>query len=78
MECHQRRWKGHASGNWIRSAFWWPTPYNKKVAAFAHVVRFGERGTEAAPATSERYLKLASRELYAGRGKVLVPLQGMW
>jgi len=27
---------------------------NKKVAACAHFVRSGERGTEAAPATSER------------------------
>jgi len=30
-------------------------PHNKKIAAFAHFVRSGERGTEAAPATSERY-----------------------
>ena len=32
---------------------------NKKVAACAHVVRSGERGTEAAPATSGRYPKCA-------------------
>jgi hypothetical protein len=38
----------------------WKAPSaNKKVAAFAHVVHFGERGTEAAPATSERYGKSA-------------------
>jgi hypothetical protein len=28
---------------------------NKKVAAYARSTRSGERGTEAAPATSERY-----------------------
>ena len=31
----------------------WRSSDNNKVAAFAHVVRSGERGTEAAPATSE-------------------------
>ena len=33
------------------------TAHNKKVAAFARFTRSGERGTEAAPATSERYGK---------------------
>ena len=32
-----------------------PTSDNKKVAACAHFVRSGERDTEPAPATSERY-----------------------
>ena len=31
-----------------------PTSHNKKVAACARFTRFGERGTEAAPATSKR------------------------
>lgn len=42
-----------SGSSWI-SARVEPTPANNKVAACAHVVRSGERGTEAAPATSER------------------------
>ena len=33
-----------------------PTTINKKFAAYAHYVRSGERGTEAAPTSSERFV----------------------
>ncbi len=38
----------------VRPAGRKPTSYNNKVAACARFTRFGERGTGAAPATSER------------------------
>ena len=41
-----------------------PTSYNKKVAACARFARSGERGTEAAPATSGRYAKQSSAAGY--------------
>ena len=41
-----------------------PAPtVNNKVAAYAHYVRSGERGTEAAPATSGRYKTAAGAEV---------------
>jgi hypothetical protein len=50
------------------------TSHNNKVAAFARRVRFGERGTEAAPATSERYTKAEAER--SCRGLTLDPCSG--
>jgi len=46
-----------------------PPPYNKSVAAFARFTRSGERGTEAAPATSGRYKKSAGADVVRSPGQ---------
>ena len=45
-----------------------PTSDNNKVAACARFTRFEERGTEAAPETSERYQKARSGDASGSKG----------